>query len=55
MNKLEQRLSDLTRQLGVARENKDTESIESIEDEIDEVEFELEQEYENTYGDEFDD
>lgn len=54
MNKLEQRLSDLTRQLGVARQNKDTEAAEELEDEIAEIEYELEQEYENRYSD-FDD
>ena len=51
MNKLEQRLSDLTRQLATARLNKDQEAIEELEDEIAELEFDLEQEYNKRYQD----
>lgn len=54
MNKLEQRLSDLTKRLATARITNNEEVIEELEDEIAEVEFELEQEYESRYGD-FDD
>lgn len=51
MNKLEQRLTDLTKRLATARKNKDVESIELIEDEISEVEYELEEEYNSKYSD----
>lgn len=48
--KLEQRLADLTKQLGRAREAGDTQAVEELEDEIEELEYELEQEY-NDYFD----
>jgi len=51
MNKLEQRLSDLTRQLASARRDKNQELIEELEDTIAEVEFEIEEEYERRYSD----
>ena len=51
MNKLEQRLSDLTRQLAAARRDKDAELIEELEDEIAEVEYDLESEYSSKYND----
>ncbi len=54
MNKLEQKLSDLTKQLAAARRDKNEDLIEELEDEIAEVEFDLEEEYSNRYSD-FDD
>lgn len=54
MNKLEQRLSDLTRQLASARRDKDEDSIEELEDEIAEVEYEIQEEYERRYADTYD-
>lgn len=51
MNKLEQRLSDLTKQLAAARRDKDEELIEELEDEIAELEYDLEEEYSNRYSD----
>jgi len=54
MNKLEQRLIDLTKQLGIARLNKDQEAVEDLEDQIAELEYDLEQEYSKRYQD-FDD
>ena len=51
MNKLEQRLTDLTKQLAAARRDKDEDLIEELEDEIAEVEYELEEEYSNRYSD----
>jgi len=50
MNKLEQRLTDLTKRLATARKSGDVEVIESIEDEIDEVEYELERVFNNQYS-----
>lgn len=52
MIKLEQRLIALTKRLAVARESDDVELIEQLEDEIDEIEFELEQQYYRDYSDE---
>lgn len=54
MNKLEQRLSDLTKLLASARRDKDQDAIEMYEDEIAEIEFELEEEY-NRRFDSFED
>ena len=51
MNKLEQRLSDLTKQLASARRDKDNDLIEELEDEIAELEYELEEEYASRYSD----
>jgi len=51
MNKLEQRLIDLTKQLGTARLNKDQAAIEDLEDQIAELEYDLEQEYNQRYND----
>jgi len=51
MRKLEQRLSDLTKQLASARRDKDNDLIEELEDEIAEVEYELEEEYSSRYSD----
>jgi len=51
MNKLEQRLSDLTKRLATARKNEDADVIEAIEDEIAEVEYELESVYTTRYDD----
>jgi len=50
MNKLEQRLSDLTRQLSAARRDKNHELIEELEDEIAELEYDLEEEYSSKYA-----
>jgi hypothetical protein len=51
MNKLEQKLSDLTKALATARYNQNEEMIESIEDEIAEIEYQLEEEYNRRYDD----
>jgi len=51
MNKMEQRLTDLTKTLASARSRKDQEQIEVIEDEIAELEYQLEQEYNREFGD----
>lgn len=50
MNKLEQRLIKLTKELAFARENKNQDEIERLEDEIEYVEFELEEFFENQYS-----
>jgi hypothetical protein len=47
--KLEQKLIELTKALGRAREAGDQETIEELEDEIEEVEFQLEQEYDEHF------
>jgi len=44
--KLEQRLASLTRQLANARRDGDRETVESLEDEIDQLEYEMEVEEE---------
>ena len=49
MNKLEQRLYDLTKQLASARNVKDEALIEDLEDEIAEVEDELEEQYSSKF------
>ena len=55
MNKLEQRLMDLTRQLSNAKRDGDDEAIEELEDLIDETEYEIEEEYNERYSVEWDD
>jgi len=55
MNKLEQRLIELTKQLSNARRDNDEESIEELEDEIDELEYEIEEEYNRRYETDWDD
>ena len=52
--KLEQRLASLTRQLSDARRDNDIELIESLEDEIDRVEIELEEDFERRYETDWD-
>lgn len=47
--KLAQRLSDLTKQLASARRDGNAELIEELEDTIDEVEYEMEEEYNRRY------
>lgn len=55
MNKLTQKLSDLTKALASARQYGDQEAIEMFEDQIAEVEFELEEEYNRRYDNEYED
>jgi len=43
--KLEQRLGELTKQLAAARRDDDVPLIEQLEDEIDELEYQLEQQF----------
>lgn len=52
--KLEQRLAELTKQLASARRDGDEALVEELEDRIDEVEYELEEEYNNAHGQEWD-
>jgi hypothetical protein len=47
--KLEQKLAELTKELGRAREINDQAAVEELEDEIEEVEYELEQQYEEHF------
>jgi HAMP domain-containing protein len=47
--KLEQRLIELTKALGRAREAGDQDEIEELEDEIEELEYQLEQQYEDHF------
>lgn len=54
MNKLEQRLIELTKQLSNARRDNDESLIEELEDRIDEVEYEIEEEYERRYETDWD-
>lgn len=51
MNKLEQRLIDLTKQLASARITKNEDLIADLEDKIDEVEYQLEESYNRHYTD----
>lgn len=53
--KLEQRLIELSKQLGRAREAGDQELAEELEDKIDEIEYQLEEEYERRHGTAWDD
>ena len=55
MNKLEQRLMHLTRELSNARRDGDEDIIADLEDRIAEVEFELEEEYNDGFSVEWDD
>lgn len=53
--KLEQRLIELSKKLGKAREDGDQNLIEDLEDRIDEVQYELEEELESRHGTHWDD
>lgn len=53
--KLEQRLIELSKKLGKAREDGDQQAIEDLEDRIDEVQYEIEEEYERRHGTDWDD
>lgn len=55
VNKLEQRLMHLTRELSNARRDGDEDIIADLEDRIAEVEFELEEEYNDGFSVEWDD
>lgn len=52
--KLEQRLASLTRQLANARRDGDEETIEALEDEIDQLEIEMEEEFDSRYETDWD-
>jgi len=52
--KLEQRLASLTRQLANARRDGDEDAIEALEDEIDQLEIEMEEEFESRYDTDWD-
>jgi len=47
--KLEQRLASLTRQLANARRDGDEEAIEALEDQIDQIELEMEEQFESRH------
>jgi len=51
MNKLEQKLVDLTKYLRFAREQQDYARVAELEDEIEELEYEIDQEANRNYGD----
>lgn len=53
--KLEQRLIELSKKLGKAREAGDQSLVEDLEDRIDEVQYELEEELEARHGTNWDD
>ena len=54
MNKLEQRLIELTRQLSNARRDEDIDLIEELEDRIAEVEDDIEEAYSRRYETDWD-